>query len=158
MYVRYREIRESVLTMISPSPNMHISTTQQKGGETTDSPDTQQSISLTESDHYGDDGLQDVTSNLTASAVNDKIPAWVRPLVRQEIDDADKRRQLLEDQRANRRNRNRSYTILVALFMTFAVPYLVANVFHAAPLLKYATGIAIIPDGLITLYAWYRKY
>jgi hypothetical protein len=47
---------------------------------------------------------------------------------------------------------------VVALLFTFAVPYVLANVMHNAALLKYATGIAIIPDTFITLYAWARHY
>lgn len=66
--------------------------------------------------------------------------------------------QATEDLRANRRNRNRTYTLIVALMFTFLVPYVVANILHDASLLKYATGIAIIPDALITLWAYVRKY
>lgn len=63
-----------------------------------------------------------------------------------------------EDKRADRRNRNRTYTLIVALMFTFLVPFVVANIMHDVGLLKYATGIAIVPDALITLWAYVRKY
>ena len=87
-----------------------------------------------------------------------QVPGVASEVASAEIVKADKARQAFEDQRANRRNRNRSYTILVALLMTFAVPYVLADIFHAAAVLKFATGIAIVPDGFITLYAWIKHY
>lgn len=63
-----------------------------------------------------------------------------------------------EDARADKRNRNRAYTLVVAVLMTFLVPYVVANILHDAAILKYATGIAIVPDALITLWAYVKKY
>lgn len=70
----------------------------------------------------------------------------------------DAERQKLEDTRANRRNRNRCLTLVVAVIFTFAVPWFVTSVLVAPQILKYSVGIAIIPDTLITLYAYYRKY
>lgn len=70
----------------------------------------------------------------------------------------DNDRQATEDTRANRRNRNRFLTLLVAVIMTFVVPYVVANIIQQPAILKYATGIAIFPDALITAYAYWKKY
>lgn len=81
-----------------------------------------------------------------------------RTIARAEIARSRAETQATEDLRANRRNRNRTYTLIVALMFTFLVPYIVANILHDASLLKYATGIAIIPDALITLWAYVRKY
>lgn len=95
---------------------------------------------------------------IVAKAMVHHVPGVSREIAVQEIQSSVKRSKLSEDQRADRRNRNRTMTLLVALFMTFAVPYLVANVIHAPSVLKYATGIAIVPDAMITLYAYWRKY
>ena len=74
------------------------------------------------------------------------------------IERAEDTRQRTEDVRADRRNRNRALTLVVAVAMTFIVPYVVANIIGAPGILKYSTGIAIVPDALITLYAYIRKY
>jgi hypothetical protein len=86
--------------------------------------------------------------------VQTALTTYVPAAVKQSEADA----KALEDVRANRRNRNRTYTLVVALMFTFLVPYIVANILHDASLLKYATGIAIFPDALITLWAYVRKY
>lgn len=104
------------------------------------------------------DEVEHIAWRVTAKALQDRVPKVAASIASQVVDFKDKERQEREDLRANRRNRNRSLTLVVALLFTFAVPYIVANVIHDAPLLKYATGIAIIPDALITLYAYWRKY
>lgn len=93
-----------------------------------------------------------------AKAMIHQVPNVAREIAQQEIAASVKRTLQSENKRADRRNRNRTYTLLVALFMTFAVPFIVANVLHAPAVLKYATGIAIVPDAIITLYAYWRKY
>lgn len=62
-----------------------------------------------------------------------------------------------EDERAIKRNRNRFYTLLVALSMTFMVPFVLAQM-GLVGVLKYATGIAIIPDAAITAWAYAKRY
>ena len=74
------------------------------------------------------------------------------------VKEADQTRQAFEDIRANRRNRNRSLTLVVAVMMTFFVPWFVSTVVQDPQILRYSTGIAIIPDSLITFYAYWRKY
>jgi hypothetical protein len=86
------------------------------------------------------------------------LPGIVSEIASDAVIGADVSRQKTEDVRANRRNRNRSYTLVVALLFTFMVPYVVADVLQIPGLLKYATGIAIIPDTFITLYAWMKHY
>lgn len=66
-------------------------------------------------------------------------------------------RQQAEDVRANKRNRNRSLTLIVALGMFFIVPPGMQALGLAAYLV-YAPVIAIFPDALITLYAYIKKY
>lgn len=67
-------------------------------------------------------------------------------------------RQVAEDTRANRRNRNRFITLLAALAMGFLIPWALAA-FHASPSFqRYTFVIIIIPDAFITLYAYLRKY
>lgn len=100
-----------------------------------------------------DDGVK-----VVAKAMIHQTPNVAREIAKEEIAASVKRQKNSEDGRADRRNRNRAYTLLVALVMTFAVPFLLANVLHAPGVLKYATGIAIIPDALITLWAYIRKY
>jgi len=102
--------------------------------------------------------IRDDVNHVVAEVMVSQVPKVAAAIAQNEIQRADARRQAIEDKRANRRNRNRSYTLVVALIFTFMVPYLVANVLHDAPLLKYAIGIAIIPDAFITLYAWIRHY
>lgn len=101
---------------------------------------------------------QNAATELVAKAMIHQVPGIAREVAIEEIAASVKRTKQKEDKRADRRNRNRSYTLVVALVMTFAVPFLLANVLHLPSVLKYATGIAIIPDALITLYAYIRKY
>ena len=77
--------------------------------------------------------------------------------ISQEVDGKDVIRQSSEDKRANRRNRNRAYTLLVALAFTFLVP-VALTAFGMVGLLKFATGISIVPDAAITAWAWIKKY
>ena len=95
---------------------------------------------------------------VVAKAMTHHVPGIAAEIASNAVIAGDVARQKLEDQRANRRNRNRSYTLVVALLFTFCVPYVLANVLHNVGMLKYATGIAIIPDTFITLYAWMRHY
>lgn len=75
-----------------------------------------------------------------------------------ELREQDKERQETEDIRAIRRNRNRFITLVAALVMGFLVPYLFV-VFSLPPSLqRYTFVITIIPDALITLYAYVRRY
>lgn len=127
---------------------------------TADNPATPEPINVDSSENvviHADDGST-VTLDMSEHAFMEAVDRDVTNRVAEAIIDADKKRQELEDQRADRRNRNRSYTLLVALVMTFFVPFVLANVLHAPQVLKYATGIAIIPDALITLWAYIRKY
>ena len=81
----------------------------------------------------------------------------LRVKIAQEVDGKDIIRQSSEDKRANRRNRNRAYTLLVALAFTFIVPVALTE-FGMVGLLKFATGISIVPDAAITAWAWIKKY
>jgi hypothetical protein len=64
-------------------------------------------------------------------------------------------RQAVEDIRANRRNRNRSLTLLVALVLGFITPTLCAVT--GIPT-AYGFCMIIVPDAFITFYALVRKY
>ena len=112
----------------------------------------------TETPEEWGDRVQSQVRQDVAKVMIHQVPNVAREIAREEIAASVKRTLQSENKRADRRNRNRTYTLLVALFMTFAVPFIVANVIHAPSVLKYATGIAIIPDACITLYAYWRKY
>lgn len=106
----------------------------------------------------------DVEDNGTTSTVTTQsdstlvTPSRVEDIARQVYADLDKARQEKEDCRANHRNRNRVFILVVALMMTFLVPFIVANVLHDVSLLKYSTVIAIVPDFFLTVYAYLRRY
>jgi hypothetical protein len=102
--------------------------------------------------------IKSIVYSVTAKAMVDQVPKVAAEVAQNEIVKADDERQHLEDMRANKRNRNRTYTIMVALLMTFAVPYAVGNILHAPEVLRYSTGIAIFPDFLITMFAWWKHY
>lgn len=104
------------------------------------------------------DQVAETAIRIVAKAMVREVPNVAREIAKEEIASSVKRTKGQEDHRADRRNRNRAYTLLVALVMTFLVPFLLANVLHAPAVLKYATGIAIVPDALITLWAYVRKY
>lgn len=80
-----------------------------------------------------------------------------REIAKREVSNVLADRQRAEDIRANRRNRNRSLTLFVALGMFFIVPPAMQALGLSAYLV-YAPVIAIFPDALITLYAYIRKY
>lgn len=109
-----------------------------------------------ESSSYSEEVVQSI--RIVAKAMVHHVPGIAAEIASNAVIAADMERQKLEDVRANRRNRNRSYTLVVALLFTFCVPYIMANVMHNVGLLKYSTGIAIVPDTFITLYAWMRHY
>lgn len=73
------------------------------------------------------------------------------------IQNADDERQKIEDVRANRRNRNRFLTLLVALVMGFLTP-LGLKVMGLAWLLPYAFAIILVPDAMITAWAYIKRY
>lgn len=101
---------------------------------------------------------EQTATRVVSKALVTQVPKMVAAIAQQVVQQNDARRQAVEDRRADRRNRNRSLTLVVALMFTFLVPYIVANVMHDVALLKYATGIAIFPDALITLYAYIKRY
>jgi hypothetical protein len=70
---------------------------------------------------------------------------------------ADSERQQIEDVRANRRNRNRFLTLLVALIMGFLTPFGLKTM-GLAWMLPYAFAIILVPDAMITAYAYIRHY
>lgn len=102
--------------------------------------------------------VQEQVQKDVAKVMIHQVPNVAREVAREEIAASVKRTLQSENHRADRRNRNRAYTLVVALVMTFAVPFILANVLHAPSVLKYATGIAIVPDAMITLWAYWRKY
>jgi hypothetical protein len=67
-------------------------------------------------------------------------------------------REKAENVRANRRNRNRILILLVVLFMELIVPTLYG--WHVLPaiFLKYEVLAITLPDALLTVYAYIRKY
>lgn len=103
-----------------------------------------------------DDGKASIVTTSSESTL--VTPSRVEDIAKQVYADLDKQRQAKEDARAVKRNRNRINILLVALMMTFLVPFIVANVLHADSLLKYSTLIAIVPDFALTIYAYFRKY
>ena len=69
----------------------------------------------------------------------------------------------LEDMRANHRNLNRLYMLLAAAVWSFIAPTLIimgANRFGipAVVALRYAIGITILPDLLLVIYSYFRKF
>jgi hypothetical protein len=67
-------------------------------------------------------------------------------------------REKAENVRANRRNRNRILILVFVLIMELAVPTLYG--LHLLPLLfvKYEVLAITLPDALLTVYAYVRKY
>jgi hypothetical protein len=67
-------------------------------------------------------------------------------------------RQAVEDVRANHRNRNRIYILLTVLVMELIVPTLYGM--HLLPkfFLTYEVLAITLPDALLTVYAYLRKY
>lgn len=78
--------------------------------------------------------------------------------VRQTVSAMDQERERIETVRANHRNRNRLYILLVALFLTFLIPYIISNMLKDPGLLKFSTAIAITPDALLTMWALHKHY
>lgn len=78
-----------------------------------------------------------------------------RTIAQHEVSRATAERQAVEDMRANRRNRNRALTLLVALVLGFTTPTL-CKMFGIP--LAYAFCVVIVPDAFITFYALVRKY
>lgn len=76
-------------------------------------------------------------------------------VAQEEANKAINERQRTEDIRANRRNRNRFLTLLVALIMGFVTPTLCVFLGIA---IAYSFVVILLPDALITLYALIRKY
>jgi hypothetical protein len=73
------------------------------------------------------------------------------------IQRADSERQEIEDVRANRRNRNRFLTLVVALVMGFLTP-IGLKWMGLAWLLPYAFAIILVPDAMITAWAYIKRY
>lgn len=78
-------------------------------------------------------------------------------LITKEIKRTEEAAKTTEDFRANRRNRNRGLTMVVALIGAFGIPTaLVMAGLHM--LMPYAAAFTILPDCGITIYAWIKKY
>jgi hypothetical protein len=73
------------------------------------------------------------------------------------INRADRERQEIEDVRANRRNKNRFITLIVALIMGFLTP-IGLHAMGLAWLLPYAFAIILVPDAMITAWAYIKRY
>lgn len=101
--------------------------------------------------------VEQTVLRVVAKAFDHQLPKVAAEVAQNEIAAADKVREYKEDHRADRRNRNRSLTLVVALAFTFLVPWFIADVLVVPTLLKFATGISIIPDAAITLWAYVKK-
>lgn len=93
----------------------------------------------------------------TESAIARQNDLRARRLVRSEAIALAAEREARETDRANRRNRNRSLTLLVALAMGFLVPSVLLPLLPAG-FASYSFVVIIIPDALITLYAYVKRY
>ena len=67
-------------------------------------------------------------------------------------------REKAENLRANRRNRNRILILIVVLIMELVVPTLYGWHILPAIFLKYEVLAITLPDALLTVYAYVRKY
>jgi hypothetical protein len=78
--------------------------------------------------------------------------------IRAVVEAEDKERQAIEDERAIRRNRNRLLILIAVLIMELVVPTLYGM--HLLPLLfvKYEVLAITLPDALLTVYAYVRRY
>jgi hypothetical protein len=74
------------------------------------------------------------------------------------IDGRIEARQKAEDLRANARNRNRIYILVVVLIMELAVPTLYGMHMLPALFLKYEVLAITAPDALLTVWAYIHKY
>lgn len=74
------------------------------------------------------------------------------------VNGAIKAREARENERANLRNRNRLLILMVVLIMELVVPTLYG--WHLLPyfFLKYEVLAITLPDALLTVYAFWRKY
>lgn len=78
--------------------------------------------------------------------------------VRAIIDAKDRDRQVIEDERAIKRNRNRMLILLVVLAMELIVPTLYGWHLLPALVVKYEVLAITAPDILLTIYAYMRRY
>lgn len=88
---------------------------------------------------------------------NDRLTGEFDDRVMRLIKRAETERQQIEDLRANRRNRNRFLTLIVALVMGFLTP-IGLNAMGLVWLLPYAFAIILVPDALITAWAYVKRY
>lgn len=84
-----------------------------------------------------------------------QIEQSARDIARAEITEAAKRTQWLEDSRANKRNRNRAYTLLCALGMALATPTILALTGIPS---AYSIVVTILPDTVLTFWALHKHY
>lgn len=74
------------------------------------------------------------------------------------VDGRIEERQAAENLRANRRNRNRILILVVVLLMELIVPTLYGWGVLPVFFLKYEVLAITLPDALLTVYAYIRKY
>lgn len=98
----------------------------------------------------------------TDSHVAGQWPAEADAHVRQLIQEAQEKRQVIEDSRANHRNFNRMLTLVGAMVISFVLTW-VLNYAHGLPawahtLAPFSFAITIMMDSCFTIYALIRHY
>lgn len=75
-----------------------------------------------------------------------------------QIRQADADRQVIEDVRSQRRNRNRSYMLLAGFVLAIVWPLVAKGVLNWPAGLTWTPAIAVVGDLCVTTYAYFRKY
>jgi hypothetical protein len=94
------------------------------------------------------------TSETERTEQLEKFDSRVKGLIEQ----SEAERKAAEDIRANRRNRNRILILVTVLIMELVVPTLYTWHLIPALFIKYEVLAITLPDALLTVYAWRKRY
>jgi hypothetical protein len=105
--------------------------------------------------------VETIALRVTAKAAN-AFPAVASEVAAREIATADKNRQNKEDARSIKRNRNRMYTLVFALFCSIIVTYLLSTMlkgtYIGSTFGPYSFAITILFDSGLTFWAYWHRY
>ena len=90
----------------------------------------------------------------THTVTDEDFDARVRAIVKAAEDE----RQEIEDERAVKRNRNRILILVAVLIMELIVPTLYGAHLLPALFVKYEVLAITLPDALLTVYAYVKRY
>lgn len=99
---------------------------------------------------------------LVAKAINSQVPQLVHAIAKEEVVSAEKNRQRIEDARSIKRNRNRIYTLVFALFASVVITYCLSTILKGTWVGEtfgpYSFAITILFDSGLTVWAYWHRY